>query len=37
MTSDEYPVYADVIRDAYGARVTPPRPVGGAVPASRTQ
>lgn len=25
MTSDEYPVYADVIRDAYGHRVTPPR------------
>jgi len=25
MTSDEYPVYADVIRDAYGTRVTPPR------------
>ncbi|MBY0460911.1 MAG: hypothetical protein K2V38_26625 [Gemmataceae bacterium] len=25
MTSDEYPVYADVIREAYGARVTPPR------------
>lgn len=25
MTSDEYPVYADAIRDAYGHRVTPPR------------
>ena len=25
MTSDEYPVYADVIRDAYGTQVTPPR------------
>jgi IS1 family transposase len=25
MTSDEYSVYADVIRDAYGHRVTPPR------------
>jgi len=25
MTSDEYPVYAEVIRDAYGDRVTPPR------------
>ena len=25
MTSDEYPVYADVIRDAYGTRVSPPR------------
>lgn len=25
MTSDEYPVYEDVIRDAYGTRVTPPR------------
>jgi IS1 family transposase len=25
MTSDEYPVYAEVIRDAYGTRVTPPR------------
>ena len=25
MTSDEYPVYADVIRDAYGQRVIPPR------------
>ena len=25
MTSDEYPVYADAIRDAYGQRVTPPR------------
>jgi IS1 family transposase len=25
MTSDEYPVYGDVIRDAYGTRVTPPR------------
>jgi IS1 family transposase len=25
MTSDEYPVYAEAIRDAYGARVTPPR------------
>src|SRR5204863_5253046 len=25
MTSDEYPVYADVIWDAYGQRVIPPR------------
>jgi IS1 family transposase len=25
MTSDEYPVYAEAIRDAYGTRVTPPR------------
>ena len=25
MTSDEYPAYEDVIRDAYGTRVTPPR------------
>ena len=25
MTSDEYPVYVDVIQDAYGTRVTPPR------------
>jgi len=25
MTSDEYPVYADVIGDAYGHQVTPPR------------
>jgi hypothetical protein len=25
MTSDEYPVYAGAIRDAYGYRVTPPR------------
>lgn len=25
MTSDEYPVYAEAIRDAYGIRVTPPR------------
>jgi IS1 family transposase len=25
MTSDEYPVYEDVIREAYGTRVTPPR------------
>jgi IS1 family transposase len=25
MTSDEYPVYEEAIRDAYGARVTPPR------------
>lgn len=25
MTSDEYPVYEDVIRDAYGTRVIPPR------------
>jgi IS1 family transposase len=25
MMSDEYPAYADVIRDAYGTRVTPPR------------
>jgi IS1 family transposase len=25
MTSDEYPVYAEVIREAYGQRVTPPR------------
>jgi len=25
MTSDEYPVYAEVIRDAYGTRLTPPR------------
>jgi IS1 family transposase len=25
MTSDEYPVYAEAIRDAYGSRVTPPR------------
>jgi hypothetical protein len=25
MTSDEYPVYAEAIRDAYGQRVIPPR------------
>lgn len=25
MTSDEYPVYTEAIRDAYGHRVTPPR------------
>lgn len=25
MTSDEYPVYEEAIRDAYGTRVTPPR------------
>jgi IS1 family transposase len=25
MTSDEYPVYAEAIRDAYGTRVAPPR------------
>jgi IS1 family transposase len=25
MTSDEYPVYAEAIRDAYGTRVIPPR------------
>jgi IS1 family transposase len=25
MTSDEYPVYEQAIRDAYGTRVTPPR------------
>ena len=25
MTSDEYPVYPEAIRDAYGHRVTPPR------------
>ena len=25
MTSDEYPVYADAIREAYGQRVAPPR------------
>jgi IS1 family transposase len=25
MTSDEYPVYADAIREAYGVRVMPPR------------
>jgi IS1 family transposase len=25
MTSDEYPAYAEVIREAYGARVVPPR------------
>lgn len=25
MTSDEYPVYAEAIRDAYGQRVVPPR------------
>jgi hypothetical protein len=26
MTSDEYPVYEEAIREAYGHRVTPPRP-----------
>src|SRR5206468_2040629 len=25
MTSDEYPAYAEAIREAYGARVVPPR------------